>query len=118
MRLILTTFALLFAVACSSVKPIDLADAGTTAAVIAQGGTEMNPIIGAAGDAAAPVVAVGVKYALRNIAEEGSELDDALEYGTDIAGWVGTCNNLAVMAGVAFPSSLLVGAACAVVALH
>ena len=35
-------------------KVADYADAGTTALVIAQGGVEMNPVIGVAGNSAAP----------------------------------------------------------------
>ena len=97
-------------------KVADYADAGTTALVIAQGGVEMNPVIGVAGNSAAPVVALVSKYALR----EGLPVvfpdmsQDNADTTMNAVGWLGACNNLMIMASsVTFPASLLGGAICA-----
>ena len=116
MEMFIVVLSLVGATACSdiseNVKPIDLADAGTTAVIIAQGGVEMNPVIGVAGNAASPLVAIAVKsglrYTMRGVLPEG-----VADHSVDLGGYVGTCNNLAVLAGVAtFPTSLIYGAAC------
>ena len=108
--------------ACSStasLKPIDYADAGTTAAIIAQGGLETNPVIGVAGNAAAPVVALGVKYGLRAGLPALGMPQEQADAAIDLASWIGTCNNIAVLTGAAaFPASLGVGALCGGLSLY
>lgn len=99
------------------VKPIDLADAGTTAVIIAQGGTELNPVIGIAGDNAAPLVALGLKAGARYMAE-GTENEEAVSEAVDFAGSVGACNNLLQLAGVDLGVSLTVGVLCGLISLQ
>lgn len=113
--------ALVFVSACSTNRDgdrpdlhlADFADAGTTAAVIAQGGAEMNPALAVAGDAAAPVVSLGFKYVLRNglphVLDMTQGQADAM---ADMAGWMGACNNFAVLGGASFPASLIPGVGC------
>lgn len=108
--------------ACSStasLKPIDYADAGTTAAIIAQGGLETNPLIGAAGNAAAPVVALGVKYGLRAGLPALGMPQEQADAAIDVASWIGTCNNIPVWLNIIeFPKSLIVGAVCGGLSLY
>ena len=108
--------ALALTAACSNgsnLQVADYADAGSTALVIAQGGVEMNPIVGVAGNSAAPIVSLGLKYTLRNglpyIVDMTQEQADAT---ADMAGWLGACNNIAVLAGASFPASLIPGVGC------
>ena len=113
----LAILAALSVAACSSDAPdlhaADYADAGSTALVIAQGGVEMNPIVGVAGDAAAPLVSLGLKYTLRNGLPYVLDMTQGQADATaDMAGWLGACNNIAVLAGASFPASLIPGVGC------
>ena len=113
----LAILAALSVAACSSDAPdlhvADYADAVSTALVIAEGGVEMNQIVGVAGNSAAPIVSLGLKYTLRNglpyIVDMTQEQADAT---ADMAGWLGACNNIAVLAGASFPASLIPGVGC------
>ena len=101
--------------ACSdtALKPIDYADAGTTALIVAQGGVEANAVIGAAGNATAPIVSLGVKYGLRAGLPAAGFTEPQADALIDTASWIGTCNNIAVLTGAAaFPASLGFGAIC------
>ena len=93
---------------------IDAADSITTAAFVSQGFTELNPVIGVAGDAAAPVVALVVKEGLRELLKsQGYSECEANRYvGSGSA--LGVANNLTLLAGGG-PASLAVGAFAAVV---
>lgn len=115
-KLPITLAAVATLAACSTPiqKPtvIDYADAGTTALFVAQGYTEMNPIIGAAGDPAAPIVALVVKSVLRTLLPiTGGISQDRTDAAVDLAGALGACNNIALIAGAANP--MLYGAVCA-----
>lgn len=118
--------ALLLAVSISACSPeraplqtADYADALTTAVGVAQGATEANPVIGFAGDAAAPVVALGVKYGLRNGLPMAGVPQEGADAIVDAVGWIGACSNAALLASVAaFPTTLYYGAACGAVSLY
>lgn len=94
----------------------DYADAGTTAVGVSMGLTEANPIIGAAGNAAAPIVALGakliVKDALIQAGHDPKEVNRSMNNVS--AGYA--CANVATIAAVALPAALLMGGACYVIA--
>lgn len=122
MKYLLAPLLAVFLSACSEsslVKEADIADALSTAVVIADGAVETNKVIGVAGDAAAPLVAIGVKVGLREglpllgVPEEGA---DAL---VDAAGWIGACANTALWLNLAaFPHTLWYGAGCGVASMY
>ena len=108
------TIGLLALTACGTTY-IDAADSVTTAVAISQGFTEMNPVIGAVGDSAAPVVALVMKEGLREfLKSQGYSECEANKYvGTSSA--LGVGNNIAVLAGASGPVGLAAGALAAVV---
>lgn len=114
MKNIIATLGLVGLTACSNTA-IDYADAGSTAIGISQGLTEMNPVIGVAGDAAAPVVSLVVKAGVREfMLSQGYTLCEANRVvGAGSA--LGLGNNIAVLAGASNPVGLAVGAVSAVV---
>lgn len=115
MKHLAAVIALIVTTACSTVKPVDLADVGTTAAIIAQGGVEMNPIVGVAGDSNAPLVALGLKAGVRYVAE-GTEYEEELNSAVDAASWIGTCNNvLQLTTSLQFEVTILFGTLCGVI---
>lgn len=90
----------------------DALDAGTTGLVVLQGGVERNPLIGAAGDGAAPLVALAAKSGARYLAE-GTEAEGIVNAGANAAGWWGFCHNgLQLVTSIEFSTSLAIGAAC------
>lgn len=96
-------------------RPLDYADAGTTALAINQGAVELNPVIGAAGDTAAPVVALGVKWVIRNglaATVDTPEQVETINRVMDVSGAIGACNNLAWLTGAEGHVTLLFGALC------
>lgn len=93
----------------------DYADAATTAVAVSQGFVEGNPVIGIAGDAAAPLVALGVKYAAKEIAIASGATPEQATRTVNAAGMLGTCNNVALLLGVTGAGPLLAGAFCAIV---
>ena len=99
---------------CDTLKAPDYLDAATTAGVIAQGGAEMNPIIGFAGDSAAPLVSLGGKYVIREHGDLIGLTPAQSDLTANAAGWLGGCNNLVhLVANVELTTSLTVGALCA-----
>jgi hypothetical protein len=109
-----SAIAVAFLAGClSAPRASDMADAASTAAVIASGGTELNPIVGGLGDSAAPFVAVPLKMVARTVADqiEDEGQREAVHTGMDTLNAGLTCNNLGVVFGAANPP--LVGVACA-----
>lgn len=118
MKRTLIIAALALTTACDTLKLPDYADAGTTAAVIAQGGVEMNPILGAAGNGAAPAVSLVGKYAIREGGPYVGLTEGQSEVTANAAGWLGACNNAAVLLGAGFPQSLIPGAGCLLLSIR
>jgi hypothetical protein len=116
MKNLLITAALVVSVAgCSSpLRTADYADAASTALVIATGGVELNPLLGALGDdLAAPlslVVSAGARYAIDEfIAPEHQE---AYHHVLTTAKVAVTCNNLGVIFGFEPVGLLVVAIGC------
>lgn len=99
---------MLFLTACTS-TPIDLADAGTTAVAVAQGATEANPIVGIAGDAAAPVVSLAVKHVAKKALQKQGYSECVSEGLVGLGSAYGTGANIAVILGASTPVTLLAG---------
>lgn len=89
----------------------DLGDAGSTAAALASGATELNPALAATGGAA-PLVALPLKYAVKRgmVASGATPARANLSVGT--GGMVGTCANIAGLAGVHPVAAVAVGVTC------
>jgi len=107
--------------ACSSLRPADYADSGTTAIAIANGATEVNPIIGAAGDNAAPFVALGGKVVVRSLIDNSGLSNQDKESAHNIVssvGWGASCNNIAVFAGATGYAAPAIGLACALLSYN
>ena len=107
--------------ACSTLRPADYADSTTTAAAIANGATEVNPIIGAAGDNAAPFVALGGKVVVRSLINNSGLSNQEKENAQNIvssAGWGASCNNLAVFAGATGYAAPAIGLVCALLSYN
>lgn len=117
---------LTFSSACSNLdaptetlRAPDYADAASTALGVAQGFGEANPIVAIGGDAAAPVVALGLKYALREALPAAGVPQDGADAIMDAVGWIGFCNNVALITGtVTFPASLGIGAGCGAISTY
>jgi len=116
--------AILFALsmsACSSLRPADYADSATTAVSIANGATELNPVVGAAGDSAAPVMALGTKVVVRSLIDNSGLSEQEKENAHNIVssvGWGASCNNLAVIAGATGYAAPAIGLICAIISYN
>jgi hypothetical protein len=116
MKRLLIIMALIVSVAgCSSpLRPADYADAASTALVIASGGVELNPLIGALGDnLAAPVslvVSAGARYAIDEFIPP--ENQDVYHHVLTTAKIAVTCNNLGVIFGFEPLGLLVVAIGC------
>jgi hypothetical protein len=99
--------------ACSTspLRTVDYADAASTAAAIAGGAVEINPLTSALGDSmAAPVSLVasaGVRYAIDEYA--ATENQEAYHRTFSTIKLAATCNNLGVILGIE-PVGLIVAA--------
>ena len=93
--------------------PGDAADVGSTAAGMAAGATEMNPMLSWAGPAA-PLVAMPLKYgAKKGLARSGmtnAQANVTVETGSAL----GACANIATLAGIQPVAALATGAFCAI----
>lgn len=119
MKPIAATLAALSLAACSAPRTADYADSATTAVAISQGATEANPVVGVAGDSAAPVVALGAKVVVRSLVDNSGLEQEQKDLVHDIlsaGGWGATCNNVAVYAGVSGPAAPALGLMCALIA--
>jgi hypothetical protein len=102
--------------ACSSspLRTADYADAASTALVIASGGVELNPLLGAlGGDLAAPlslVVSAGARYAIDEFIPE--ERQGVYHHALTTAKIAVTCNNLGVVFGFEPLGLLVVAIGC------
>jgi uncharacterized lipoprotein len=76
----------------------DYADSASTAAALKllDGATEGNPLVGIAGDSAAPVVGIGIKFAARQVAANSKNPCQNLKR-IEIASTFGTANNVAIV---------------------
>jgi hypothetical protein len=101
--------------ACSSNSALDYADAGTTALGIAQGATELNPVIGIAGDATAPVVSLIVKAGVREYMDSQGYSECHIDRTVNAGSVLGVTNNLLWLAGASTPVGLAAGAMAAVI---
>ena len=108
------TLAAALAVSGCSLRPVDYADSASTAVAIAQGAAEANPIIGAAGDGMAAPISLALTAGMRYAIEEHAPEEKRAEYHQHLTSvkWFATCNNIAVIASVAPPAPILIGAAC------
>jgi hypothetical protein len=92
------------------ISRIDAADLATTSVGIALGAAEANPIIGFAGDAAAPLVAIGVKAAAKHVMIRSGVPPKVADYRIGVGSAFGAGNNIAVIAGVGGPVGVAMGA--------
>lgn len=111
MRLLAALAVLLLLAGCAH-KPGtgSIADSATTYAILADGGAELNPIVGWSGDPAlTALTALGVKqggkYALGAM---GVERCQAHRY-VESAGWLGAGWNLALLSGAGPPGAIAAG---------
>lgn len=122
MKTIIVSLLTVFLAACSGGQQLrgsDYFDAGTTALAIAGGATEASPLVGMAGDTAAPVVSLGGKWIIRNGLPLIDVPQDAANAIADSAGMLGGCANLALVLNLAaFPATLGYGAFCAAASLY
>lgn len=110
----LITLPLIALAACSAPRVSDYADAGSTAAFLSAGHVEVNPIIGAAGDAA-PVAALGMKVVARSVIDQ---IDDegqrqAAHENMDTVNWGVFCNNVVLLATPELATRLISAVGCA-----
>jgi len=90
----------------------DYADAATTAVGVALGHTEVNPLLGAAPDAAIPVAALGFKYAVKaGMIEAGYPVEQANKTVNSVS-WGAACHNLVILAGGPHPIGIAAGIGC------
>lgn len=101
--------------ACADLSAYDYTDAGTTALAVAQGASEANPLIGIAGDGAAPVVALVAKAGAREYMRSKGYSECEIDRTLNTSGVLGTVNNLLVVAGASGPIGLLAGGVAAVI---
>ena len=104
--------------ACSPPRAMDYADAGATALAIANGATEANPVVGFAGDAAAPVVALVAKVAVRSIIDAADITEPERKQAhhvMDATGAFAACNNIAAATSAAPNVSIPIGILCGVI---
>ena len=111
MRLLVALLCLLLLSGCAH-KPGSgsIADSATTYAVLADGGSELNPIIGWSGDPAiTALTALGVKqggkYGLTSLGVEHCQAHRYVETG----GWLGAGWNLAILSGAGPPGAIAAG---------
>ena len=107
--------------ACSAPRTADYADSVSTYAAISQGATELNPVVGAAGDSAAPVMALGTKVIVRSLIDNSGLSDQEKENAHNIVssvGWGASCNNLAVIAGATGYAAPAIGLVCAIISYN
>ena len=102
--------------ACSSPRASDYADAGSTAAFMAQGHVEANPLIASAGNAA-PIAAIGMKVLTRSAIDNAPITDEQrknIHEGMDTVNWAAFCNNVVLLATPELATRLIAAAGCAV----
>ena len=100
--------------ACSSPRASDMADVGSTAAFMAQGHVEANPLLATAGDAA-PVAALVGKVVARSVIDqiEDDEQRKKMHEGMDTVNWAAFCNNIVLLATPELATRLIAAAGCA-----
>ena len=109
-----TLAAAVLALSACSNSALDYADAGTTALAISQGATELNPVVGIAGDAAAPVVALVVKAGVREYMAQNGYSECEIDRTVNSGSVFGLTNNLVWLAGGPTPIGLAVGGIAAI----
>lgn len=115
-HLLLSTTILL--AACSGQAELtggDYADAATTAVGLSQGFVEANPVL-AGGGAATPILALGVKYVLKDGLIQAGYDEEEVNNTFDAVGWAGACSNIAVIAGATGGAGIALGLMCGAVA--
>jgi hypothetical protein len=95
--------------------PADFGDMGTTAAGVWSGvAEEANPLFAWSGDAV-PFVGLAGKWGLKKLfVATGSNAFEA-NLSVETGGAVGTCANIATLAGAAAPPALAIGVACGLI---
>jgi hypothetical protein len=105
--------------ACASSQPIaggSIADGASTAVALSQGGVEANPIIASIcppDPIATGLCAIGIQTLAADLMIRSGVPEKTVRHRQNVIGYGAACNNLAVVAGVAFPASLIGFAACA-----
>ena len=123
MKILLLTAALLTATACTNnLETADYGDAGTTAVALGLGAVEVGGL-GALPGGVVPLAALAGKNVIRTQIEEGNMTPEDARTATiamDGFGWLGTCNNTAVILGIigvinplTVVQTLGIGVACA-----
>jgi hypothetical protein len=92
---------------------IDYADAGTTVIGLSRGLVEANPVVSWAGNAA-PVVGLGMKLGMKHTLVGLGYSTEQADRSVSIGSALGTCNNIAALAGAAPAASIAIGVGCAV----
>lgn len=96
------------------VAAADIGDAVTTGYGIFSGlAREANPILAPLGDAL-PFLAIPIKYGLKKVLIAGGMEAAKANRSVETGGAVGTCANIATLAGVAPPVAVPVGLACGI----
>ena len=123
MKLTIAIIAALSVAGCTNnLEPADVGDAGTTAVAIGLGAVEVGGL-GALPGGVVPLAALAGKNVIRTQIEEGNMSPEDARTATiamDGFGWLGTCNNTAVILGIigvinplTVGQTLTVGVACA-----
>ncbi|NVK60371.1 MAG: hypothetical protein HWE37_09890 [Rhodobacteraceae bacterium] len=93
--------------------PADIGDVGSTAAGIASGFTEANPLVSWAGGGA-PLMLIPVKYAAKKALVSIGTKPARANWTVETAGMFAACNNIALLAGGVPPAAIGIGAVCAI----
>jgi hypothetical protein len=105
--------------ACASSQPIaggSVADGASTALALSQGGVEANPIIAGIcppDPIATAACAIGLNAIVADVLIRSGIPEATVRHRQNVIGYGAACNNLLVVAGVAFPASLIGFGACA-----
>lgn len=99
-------------------RPIDYADAGSTAlafAVMDGAVSELNPLASIAGEGGVPFVGLGVKYGIKKVMIHRGSTQCEADRKVGIGSVAGLGNNLAVLAGATGGTGLAVGIVAAMI---
>ena len=103
--------AALIGLAACSIQPGELADAATTAVVLADGGVELNPVLSWAGDAA-PVVSIAAKQGAKYLLVQQGYEQETVDNISNSLSWGAACHNVVIWTGGAHPPGIALGLLC------
>ena len=103
--------ASVIALSACSVQSGEVADAASTAAVLAGGGVELNPLFSNAGSAAPVVGFVATQAGKAALVASGYE-QETVDSISNSLGWGAACSNFIALGGGTGPIGLAAGLAC------